>query len=430
MPPPPIVVPGMSPAMLKPPTSVVADLNAPYAEPYEMPPVNLGASEFAMPPGGPTNSAPCFWMNTDYLFWWMKKAPLPTPLVVTGPSTDPFPGALDQPNTKVLYGGHGIGFNPFSGVRTSLGLWFGNDNRFGFEMTGFILEQKANQFRASGGATGNPFIARPFINAQTGFENVYFVSQNFADLDRSAFMTGGIDVSSKTRTWSWEANGLYNFNRDESTSTSVITGFRSVGLREKLHISESLQNLNPGGGVFYLGSPVDPSTRELTFDKFDAQNTFYGGTLGLRSHIEYGRLSVDLTGKASIGVIQQLVDVEGFTAIDAPNGKIAAITPGGVYAVASNIGRHYQERFGVVPEGNINLSYEMTKNVFFRAGYSFLYINSVLRPGNQIDRNVNPALVPSDATFGTGGGPNSPVFPFHTSSVWLQGANLGFEFRY
>jgi hypothetical protein len=139
---------------------------------------------------------------------------------------------------------------------------------------------------------------------------------------------------------------------------------------------------------------------------------------------------VDLTGKAGIGVMQELVDIEGFTALGGPNNKFLAITPGGVYALSSNIGRHFQDEFAVVPQGNIDLTYNLTNNVTLKLGYTFLYLNSVARPGNQVDRTINPGLVPTDFTYGTPGGPARPGFQFNNSSFWAQGANLGIEVRY
>jgi len=410
------------------PTFSPVDLNAAYQDPFLPPDQEITSYIEDMPQA---SSGPRLWITADYLMWWTKRGPQPDPLVVTGPETDPFPGALDQPGTRVLYGGQGFDYNPFSGFRTSVGFWCGGDNRLGFEFNGFILEQKSTQFRAGGNAQGQPFLARPFNNAQTGNENVFFTSQNFADPTRSAFMRGSIDVTSNSKMWNWELNTLFTGYRDERMAVSLIGGFRSVVLRERLAISEELQNLLPDtGGVVFRGIPVDPTQRVLTFDKFNAENAFFGGQLGTRIHLQAGRWAIDMTGKAAIGTMQQLVNVEGLTAIDGPNNRVGLTAPGGVYALPSNMGRHYRERLGFVPEGNVDLSYTLSQNLIVKAGYSFLWINSVARPGNQIDRTVDPAQVPSDASFGQPGGPPRPFFPFYTESFWAQGLNLSLEVRY
>jgi hypothetical protein len=52
-------------------------------------------------------------------------------------------------------------------------------------------------------------------------------------------------------------------------------------------------------------------------------------------------------------------------------------------------------------------------------GYTFLYISSVVRPSDQIDRSVNIAP------------PNTrPAFSFHATDFWTQGVNLGLEIRF
>ena len=378
---------------------------------------------------------PHLWMTADYLLWFVKNGPMPTPLVVTGSETDDFPGALDQLNTTVLYGGKDINFNLFSGARLSVGLWGGPDHRYGFEMSAFILEQKAAKYTASGGASGNPYLARPFINAQSGAENVYFISQNFSDPTRSAFMTGNIDISNSSRLWSWETNALWNVWRGPSATANLIGGFRSVGLRERFNVLESLSNLQDGGGAFFGGSSIAPGTSVATYDKFDAENTFYGGQIGARMLLQQGRFSLNVTAKAAVGVMQQLMKVDGGTVWRSGTpgsdgrGLVLGAASGGVLAQTTNMGRHFQNKFAVVPEGALDFCWDVTDRLVVKLGYTFVYVSSVARPGEQVDRTINPGYVPTDFDYGTGGVAR-PSFKFTNSSVWTQGANLGLEFRY
>lgn len=425
MPPPPLI--GSVTVDEKPNKFDPKDPGVVYTDQFE-PPIPEPTISFGEPTEIP--SGPRYWMSVDFLYWWVQRAPNPQPLVVTGPQTDAFPGALDQPGTRVLYGGKSLEFNPYHGLRLSLGLWFGPDHRLGFEMAGFVTSEKSNSYQATGNAFGNPYLARPFINARTGFENVYFVSQNFDDPARSAAMIGGVNISTTSRIWSWEINGLYNFARNETFAASLIGGFRSVGFNETLHFQESIANINSAGALTLLGAPVPPGVFVTTVDRFNAMSAFYGGQLGSRVHFQRGNCGLDLSAKAAIGVIHQELDIQGSSGIFAtrPEDRIGA--PGGVYAVSSNIGKHTRNRFGVVPEGNIEFSYGLSDNVVLKAGYSFLYMTSVLRPGNQIDRTVNPGLVPTDIDYGTPGGPARPTFQLNGSSVWVQGVNLGVEVRY
>src|SRR5437867_1269056 len=51
------------------------------------------------------------WFRADYLLWWVKKGPLPTPLVTFGSDADaPFQGIIAQPGTRLAYGGTDLDF--------------------------------------------------------------------------------------------------------------------------------------------------------------------------------------------------------------------------------------------------------------------------------------------------------------------------------
>jgi hypothetical protein len=62
------------------------------------------------------------------------------------------------------------------------------------------------------------------------------------------------------------------------------------------------------------------------------------------------------------------------------------------------------------------------------AGYTFLYWSEVARAGDQVNLNVNPALLQP----GTGpvSGPFEPSFSFRDSGFWAHGLNLGLEYRF
>jgi hypothetical protein len=88
--------------------------------------------------------------------------------------------------------------------------------------------------------------------------------------------------------------------------------------------------------------------------------------------------------------------------------------------------------FAVVPEVGLNIGYRITEGVSVFAGYTFLYTNSVVRPAQQIDRNINPT---QSASFEGSPptplvGPAQPSFKFHDSDFWAQGLNVGLVARF
>jgi len=81
-------------------------------------------------------------------------------------------------------------------------------------------------------------------------------------------------------------------------------------------------------------------------------------------------------------------------------------------------------------ETGVNLTYKYNDKVQLTVGYTFLFWNRVLRSGNQIDRNLNPALNPAFSVLTAPGGPASPQRLNAESEFWAQGINLGLRFAW
>ncbi len=59
-----------------------------------------------------------------------------------------------------------------------------------------------------------------------------------------------------------------------------------------------------------------------------------------------------------------------------------------------------------------------------------MHLSSAARPGNQFTGQVNPALVPTSGTYGTGGAVNrTPVF-VRDDDFFTHGLNFGLIVRY
>jgi hypothetical protein len=370
---------------------------------------------------------PRIWGSVDYLMWWVRKASTP-PLVVTGSAADPFPGALDQPGTQILFGNRDLDYGRFNGLRLSLGGWLDAENLFGIEGSGFALERRSVRFSARGDANGQPFLATPFINAVTGNENVYFISQNFADPNLTALLTGGVGVASSTSLWSWEINGTANLARSNAWSVDALAGFRQTSLREDFSYATTVNNIVAGGAALFLLNPVDPPFTVSTLDQFTTSNLFNGGQIGARIERRFDIFSVDLITKLAMGSMHESVTINGMTNTTAPLAVNQAV--GGIFAQASNIGHYSRDVFAVIPEVNLNLGVQVTKRIKAYVGYSFVYLSNVVRPGDQIDRSINVNRVPIDFNFGTPGGPNRPAFDWHSTSFWAQGINFGVEITF
>ncbi len=369
----------------------------------------------AAEPWGPRSQP---WFSAEYLLWWIKDGPVSTPLVTVGSLADTIPTALGQPNTRVLFGDNTLNYNAFSGMRFQGGIGIGQN--LAVEGGYLVLERRSVQFQAASDANGNPPLGRPLFNPQVGLEES-------EGLSNPGFFAGQVQVASHSTLQGYEANLASTLRGDNEGALILLAGFRALNLNEDLSIAEDLNPLVPGFLTFQ-GAPVSPGSTVSTFDKFHARNNFYGGQLGGRWQGGFGSLSLGLTAKVALGSTQELMTVEGSSTLQSPGNSVTV--PSGVLAVSSNSGRFYRSVFGAVPEGTAAFGWQITERFSATVGYNIIYWNSVLRPGNQIDRNVNPAQIPTDIAFGNGKGPTVPLFVFHSSDFWAQGINFGLNFRY
>jgi hypothetical protein len=197
----------------------------------------------------------------------------------------------------------------------------------------------------------------------------------------------------------------------------ALAGFRYLDLRESLSIDTVSSDLLTA-----------PNTVLTQSDLFGTANQFYGGQIGGRLSWQGGRLGLDLTGKLDLGLTHQTVDVSGFSSQTGPGG-VNGTFPGGFFTQTSNIGRTTANQFGIIPSLEARVSMLVTPQLRIFASYDFLYWSQVVRPGNQIDNNIN---LSQSAVLGTGV-LNGSAFPsplFNRSDFWAQGLSIGFEYRF
>ncbi len=147
-----------------------------------------------------------------------------------------------------------------------------------------------------------------------------------------------------------------------------------------------------------------------------------------------GNWFVSITGKCAFGEVNQIASVSGGFTTYAPTVPVPPVSfaaPGGFYALPTNIGEHTHSAFAVVPEGNVNVGYTVGAHLRVFAGYSFLYISNVERPGTAIQHAINPSISPGFVGPGaTLFGPPVPSYVFTRSDFWAQGLNFGMQLRY
>jgi Putative beta barrel porin-7 (BBP7) len=377
-----------------------------------LPPPTPEGQPLLPPPGGGVEPAR-FYFYTEYLLWWLRQDKLP---VVASTSTNPFDnGILGQPTTRALFGGDGIDGGSRSGVAIGGGLWIDDcckQDWIGFRA--FYLSPQSTDFAAN--SNEFPTLARPFFNLNQGIE--------FAEV--TAFpgrFTGALGVSQTSNLYGAELNAgcvtccgcNYNFG--------FFGGFRFLELEESIDFVEDFHGL-PTAPAPYTNATV------IGQDFFQTRNQFYGGQVGVYGEYDYKQLSFEACAQIAVGDTHQSLLIDGEQVVAAPNGTITRF-PGDLYALPSNIGRYHRERFSVVPEVGFNVGFLVTEHLRLFIGYDFLYWTNVIRPGTQIDRNLDITEIPNFAVPGVKPlGIAQPTAPLNSTDLWAQGMTLGFELRF
>ena len=170
-----------------------------------------------------------------------------------------------------------------------------------------------------------------------------------------------------------------------------------------------------------------PSLQES--DLFEAVNQFYGGEVGVVGEIRTCGFSIEGTLKLALGVNHSTVRIDGSSTatIPVPVGPpIVVNTPAGLLAQSTNIGTYTRETFAVIPEVGVTIGYNITPRLKITAGYTFFYWTDTLRPGDQIDTNLNLSQLAPGGLVGT----PCPRFPRTIDNVWVQGVSAGLEFDF
>jgi hypothetical protein len=349
-----------------------------------------------------------FWFDAEYLLWFIKASPLP-PLLTSGSAQDTFPAALGQPHTQTVIGDDSVQTGVHSGGRFSTGYWFTDSHILGMDASFLFLGSQSKTLGAA--SDGDPVLGRPFINVLNGQETASAVAYpNFQSGTFTARLTGQL--------WVADVDARTALFYQPTCQLSLLGGFRYLNLGESLHTFED-DTFAPNTGV----------TQAQISDWIRTSNNFYGGQMGTAFNWVRNRWSVDLLGKVALGVMDECAHLSGASLFTYPGNSATALGVGSLVQ-PSNSGSYGKDRFAVIPEGTATLGFAVTQHIRLTLGYTFLYVSSVFRPGDQIDRTMNPTEVASYLANQPISGPARPNFLFKSTDFWAQGVNFGVQVRY
>ena len=394
----------------------------------------------ATPPTAATTSAAAasrLYGGIEYLHWWVKDAPLSVPLVSTGPDANE-EGFLINSNSTILYGApfspavggnDQQGFPGFNGARLTVGYWLDDAQRYAVEASGFLLQSRTTTYQARGDATGSPGLRIPVFNnvpyapggrCDQSNPTVCLVGQteDGVPLAVPGALTGGVNITNSLQLGGFDLTGVLPLYRNARWQVSGLAGGTFLQLNEGFNLTADLEGL--------ASSPLYGGQSGYVVDEFKTRNRFYGATLGLRGRYSYGPMFFEGTGRVSLGASQEVLTVNGGYA---DFGAMFASTSGpyGIFAMPANEGTFSQTHFAVVPQVQLKVGYNITPSIALTIGYDFLYDSNVIRPGDQINRNI-----PKGQTFqqdGTAASLTSPARLFRTTDFYAQGISIGLVFR-
>jgi len=369
-------------------------------------------------------SSPRYWVNSEYLLMFPRSQPLNQPLIIT--SAPAAAATLGPASTSVLYGAGDLSYGAASGFRISGGFFRPQDQRLGLELSALYIAPTSNDFFGRSGDNGVPTFGRPFF--ATDLNTPSSILASFPTV-----VSGSILGRSTSRLWGIDANGLLNLYRTppenlRAWTLNLVGGFKFLDLGERLNIT-SASTVLAGRTVPYAGITVPENTTLIVEDDFQATNRFYGGQAGFQSQYYGGRWYFGLTGKVGLGIMHQELSIDGTTGQNNPTVPIISQTIGGVYANPQNIGTYTNDAFGIITDLNATLGFNVTSWLTVTAGYNLIHMNSVVRPGNQIDGRIDSTVIPTSINYGAAAGPRNN-FRLRTTDYFIHGMNFGFNVHY
>lgn len=390
-----------------------------------------------------------YWIEADYLAWFIKKNPEPVPLVTFANEDDDLPGALGQPHTRILMGKESIGMGWLQGFEISLGgpIYC----KLGVEAAYLFLPSVTKKREVTtSGEPGSPNLAVPIYDT-TGVlglggvpgETIFVLP---GPLEGSPFFSGLFDLRITSFIQGAEINGVYAFADHSQFSIDLLAGLRWFELKETLRFKSVT--------ITVPGTPFSSNASKFN-DRFQTFNNYLAAQIGVQGQYNWRWLSIEGIVKGSVGTTIEELKIQGssstitgtvwFTTASSFSDSIN----GGIFAEPSNIGSHRNFPFAWSIESRVKSIFKITENFGIDIGYTFLWISRVLRPGKQIDRKINSTRTamadlsrettgtgPGPIPFGTPGpapraqGPDSPNAHLQESFFWAQGFNVGIQFSF
>lgn len=419
--------------------------------------------------------------SAEYILWKLKDAPTPVTFVQVPVATS---GINTFTSSVSLGGSGGIDYGGRSGGRLTLGYWF-DPEVCGGEVSGFWVERRAmsilNTQQVS--QTLNVTVIQNITTqVVSGGAVTLTTTQTPINIQLPSTLTvASIGTAVPSSFWGTEVNARSTRCHFGGLSIDLLGGFRYINLSEGLLIGSLTQLQTAQPNTPFTTGPLTPNANGIGFANLPAipapitglttilsvaslnnlmtHNNFYGANFGTSwDWAVTDRLHFEGYGKIGVGAMTETFTITGGSAV--ATAAVSGFSAGGILPAAAfyNYGK---TRYAVTPELNFRLGYNICRNLKATIGYNFLYLSSVVRPGEQIAFNpfnvsgsasTSSTSTSSSGTTTTSGGVTTtsgagtniniagsnisvpsnqqPFIAPKDSDFWAQGLTLGFEISY
>jgi len=386
----------------------------------------------------------------EALFWNFRDANLPilvnsvpvgfVPVVATQtvngvatPATTPVPISIRS--APQIPGASDIDTSNHLGVRAGGGIWFGDGNEWGGELSGFGVQERTQAFRLNN--SNNP----QNLSLNTGLNNVVItttggggaggappaVITQTTPLIFPRVAVANTSGTFSTYMWGAEANVLRKGCYYGPLLLSGLTGVRYHNFEEEANVTNSVTLTLPSGVADPVVGAFPNPLQYTTFDQIRAKNQFYGVQVGAEADLVYGGFFFNARGKVALGDVRQEIKVLGTTSFTGTVVPIANM--GGLLSSPGDQGTFSRDRVAFLPEVNVKIGYRIGDWLRIHVGYDALYMQHVVRPGGQTQiatLNSQLGIAGTNTVVNVG----QPVIQMRDMDVWVQGMNAGLELRY
>ena len=386
--------------------------------PAEELPANLSShTEAAMQASSPAENllaGPRIWASADYLLWYIT--PMNTPDLIQSVPGRAAVNSVQQnailpgsAATRIFPDGRQVQFGGFNGIRGSMGAYLDPASRFGVDASVFILETKIQKGSAFNNGTPDA-IAQQYFNVQSGRP-----ISLFASLEGTS--AGGIVSHVESATWGADANVRMQAYTLVADRNDLLFGVRYFSLAESIQTEARSFFARTGGAVGIQ-------------DTVRTRNQYYGGQVGVASRLGACNrgLGIDAGLKFGMGGVRQEAQIFGSNTFLSAAG-VADTQLQGLFARPFNQGSFSRNKFAVLTDLNLNLTYNFTPAAKVYFGYNVMWVSSVIRPGEVIDPIIND----SRARFVANPTPSTadrPAFSWNANDMWVQGMTFGVNLAY